>query len=688
MKRGKFMINVLLITRDEKRKEFLGNLLGSEYFILICGSEQTIEHLVPLVDLVIVDLSSIEREGLNVITRVRESRDSTVILGFGSEVKKEIVQAAREGGLGEYIDVDKDAALLSAVVKDKMEKKMLISGIEERKLSRDSFHSVPPLDKERTLSPEEWKFLEELSRFLIYGYDLNDLMQFFLGLLNKVFAIPRLCFMLKDKTKKNYRIRASLGMTEEAEEYVQLYPERGLVKFLAKEGTVLTKEHVLKTDYKTAYEIRRDMKLIQSNVVVPLSPHGELLGILGLGPKVTGDKMSPKEIKEVFLFCNQVGLAIQNLLFYEEMSCQKKYIENVLKDAASGVVSVDTEQKITTCNPRAQEVLNLGGYPSLVGQDMRKLPSPLGDLLFETLTQSTLHERKEVYVPGLKRWLGISTSQVKDTQGEASGSVMIFTDLTPVKYLQEEKEKAQKRDFLAQVAVRLSHELRNSLVPIKSLAELLPSKYLDEEFRKRLFFSVTKEIERIDSLIEHLVFFSQPLHLDRAAESFPSLITEILEKIRKKTPAERKIQLNVSCKEENLHVYVDRRAITEALSHIVDNSIEVVAEGAARIDINCEATDKLPDALPVKTPGKAVTQEPRQYVKIEIKDNGPGLPGKNVESNRIFDPFFTTKNRGIGLGLTISERIIKEHGGSIVPLSQEGNGATMAVYLPRYQPPT
>lgn len=682
------MVNILLITRDEKRKEFLNNLLGPEYFILTCRNEQRIERLVPLVDLVIVDLSSLEWEGLNVIARVRESRDSTVILGFGREVKKEIVQAARESGLGEYIDVDKDTALLSAVVKDKMEKKMLISGMEEEKLSGGSFHSVLPLDKERTLSLEEWKFLEELSRFLIHGYDLNDLMQFFLALLNKVFAIPRLCFMLKDKTKKNYRIRASLGMTEEAEEYVQLYPEQGLVKFLAKEGIVLTTEHVLKTDYKTAYEIKRDMKLIQSNVVVPLSPQGELLGILGLGSKVTGDKMSPKEIKEVFLFCNQVGLAIQNLLFYEEMSCQKKYIENVLKDAASGVISVDTEQRITTCNPRAQEVLNLGGYPSLVGEDMRKLPSPLGDLVFETLTQSTLHQRKEVYVPGLKRWLGISTSQVKDAQGEVSGSMMIFTDLTPIKYLQEEKEKVQKRDFLAQVAVRLSHELRNSLVPIKSLAELLPSKYLDEEFRKRLFSLVTKEIERIDSLIEHLVFFSQPLHLDRAAESFPSLITEILEKIKKKTPAERKIQSNVSCKEDSLQVYVDKRAISEAFSHIVNNSIEAAAEGAAKIDVSCETTDKLPDALPARTPGKAVTQEPRQYVKIEIKDNGAGLSGKNVDNNRIFDPFFTTKNRGIGLGLTISQSIIEEHGGSIVPLSEEGKGTTMVVYLPRYQPPT
>jgi len=276
---------------------------------------------------------------------------------------------------------------------------------------------------------------------------------------------------------------------------------------------------------------------------------------------------------------------------------------------------------------------------------------------------------------------------VKNAKGEVSGSMMIFTDLTPIKYLQEQKEKAQKRDFLAQVAVRLSHELRNSLVPIKSLAELLPSKYLDEEFRKRLFSVVTKEIERIDNLIERLVFFSQSLHLDKAAESLPSLITETLENVKKKTFTKREVQLNINCKEENLQVYVDKKTIIEAFGHIVSNSIEAVAEEAAKIDINCETTDKLPHTLSVRTRKKMVSQEPTEYVKIEIRDNGPGLPAKNMDKNNIFDPFFTTKNRGIGLGLTISQSIIEEHGGSIVPLSEQGKGTTMVVYLPRYRPP-
>jgi len=345
-----------------------------------------------------------------------------------------------------------------------------------------------------------------------------------------------------------------------------------------------------------------------------------------------------------------------------------------------------TEQRIVTCNYRARRILNLESYVNVIGKDIRKIASPLGDILFETFTQGTSYERKEVYVPALKRWLGVSTSQVKDADGQVSGSMMVFTDITAIKRLQEEREKTQKRDFLGQVAVRLSHELRNSLVPIKSLVELLPTRYSDREFQERLFFAVTKEMRRMENLVERLVFFSQPLYLDRRAESLPDLISETLEKVKRQLPSEKKIELNLDFREENLQVYIDRKAMVKALEYIVTNSVEAMVEGEVEIGITCGTMDKPPKNLLVTTEGEPDSKELKEYVKIEIRDKGPGLPETATDDN-IFDPFFTTKNRGIGLGLTISQSIVKEHGGGIVPLSEAGKGTTMIVYLPRYRAP-
>lgn len=680
------MANILFITREVKRKEFLSQLLGPEYFIIPADGDQgKIDSLLPAVDLVVVDFSSLAWESLDIISRVKELKQSAVILGLGRGIKKDVVQAARERGLTEYIDVDGDISLVPQFIREKMEKKMLTSRMQEEKVSTRRVPFSFPLKKERNFFVEEWQFFEEMSRFLIHGYNLDELLQFFLGLLSRRFGITRLCLLLKDKVKGNYRIRACLGLQEEIKEYVELDPRRGLANFLTTKGTVVTRESVLQADLKTAYQIKQEMKLIQSNVVVPLFPQGELIGILGLGPKITGEDMSLREIQQVFLFSNQVGLAIQNLLFYEQMGYQKKYIENVLENASSGVISVNIDKKITTCNPRAQKILNLESQ-NLIGKDIRTLPSPLGDLLYETLTQGTPHSRKEVYISGIKRWMGISATQMRDTEGKVIGAMMIFTDLTPIKHLQEEKKKAQKRDFLAQVAARLSHELRNSFVPIKSLAELLPSRYLDEEFQKRFFSVVTGEIERIDDLIERLLFFSQPLQLDKVAVSPFILIREAWDMVKEKIPQDKKVKFNTIPAGEDLLVYVDKKAMIEAFSHILNNCIEVAPQGKElMIEVCCQEVKTLPEFLIGEAGDKKVSPAPAGYVKIEFKDNGPGLTEK--DKNRIFDPFFTTKNRGIGLGLTISQSIIEEHGGIIFPVSEQGEGTSMVIYLTRYQLP-
>ena len=81
--------------------------------------------------------------------------------------------------------------------------------------------------------------------------------------------------------------------------------------------------------------------------------------MLGLGPKITGESVSEREIKQIFLICSHVGFAIQNLLFYEEMTYQKTCTENLLEHATSGILSADSEQRITSCNPRARQVLGL-----------------------------------------------------------------------------------------------------------------------------------------------------------------------------------------------------------------------------------------------------------------------------------------------------------------------------------------
>jgi len=284
--------------------------------------------------------------------------------------------------------------------------------------------------------------------------------------------------------------------------------------------------------------------------------------------------------------------------------------------------------------------------------------------------------------------LGTNSSQIKDAHGEVVGGMMIFTDLTPVRHLREIRKKAQKREFLGKVAQRLSHELRNSFVPIKSMVELLPAKYSDEEFREKLFGVAEREIGRIDALIDRLVFFSQTLHLDKVACGVGALVAASIERSKEMFADNKEVHYSANCPDDSLLVYVDQDALVEVFTHILNNSVEAVQGDAVEINIKCALASSLPDldAGAKSASGMAVAAS-GGYAMIEIRDNGPGFSAE--ASAEVFDPFFSTKNRGVGLGLTIVQTVVEEHGGAVVLDNTKGGvGAIVAVYLPRYCPPS
>jgi len=197
------MANILFISYEERRKRFLNSILGSEYFIIMGGVnyKNKIDNLIPLVDLVIIDFSSLRWEALDVVHRLKDY--PVPVLGMGKEVNKEIIQAARERGLAEYIDVEKGLGFISKFIRERTEKEMLISKVkEEKKAVKEYSPSFLFKEKGGIFYSEQWQFLEEISHFLIHGYNLRELMQFFLDLLAKMFGVTRICFLLKDRIKK------------------------------------------------------------------------------------------------------------------------------------------------------------------------------------------------------------------------------------------------------------------------------------------------------------------------------------------------------------------------------------------------------------------------------------------------------------------------------------------------------
>ncbi|MBN2372512.1 hypothetical protein JXL19_01820 [bacterium] len=117
---------------------------------------------------------------------------------------------------------------------------------------------------------------------------------------------------------------------------------------------------------------------------------------------------------------------------------------------------------------------------------------------------------------------------------------------------------------------------------------------------------------------------------------------------------------------------VDETQITQALNKLIINAVQAMPGGVA-IWLEAENVVIEKEELPISMPSG-------RYIRITVKDQGTGIPKKNI--GRIFDPFFTTKNMGNGLGLAITYSIIKRHSGYISVESEQGKGTTFTIYLP------
>ncbi len=463
--------------------------------------------------------------------------------------------------------------------------------------------------------------LKNFSRVLLASYDLDELLNSFLLLLREMLGVNRLYILLAEK--ENYVVKTAFGGIKEIVESVRLSPRCGLIRYLAKEGTIIDRERIDSLLYP---EINREMEIFGAQIAIPLMKKGELIGVLLLGRKVIGKVLTEEDLELLYFLTNQLGIAIENVFLYNKITSQKKYIETILENADTGVITIDEKERIVTFNPRAEKILGLKAS-MVIGKDIRNLPAQIADLLYESFSTGRTYHRYEIKLPPDKCYLGVNTSQLRNGQNQVVGSMMMFTDLSPVKHLEAQKKYTEKLEFLNEVSMHLSQELRSCLVPIKTFTELFPTKYLDEDYRTKFYSLVIKEIERLDSLVEKLLFFTQPLHLIRAPESIPNLIEESLFTL--KDIDFSSIEMDKNYEQDLPLIFVDKDYTIKALSNIFCNSIEGM-KGKGKLSIRCEK------------------DKSSSFVKIEIEDNGKGI--KKDYLSRVFDPFFTTHNKGIGIG--------------------------------------
>ena len=357
------------------------------------------------------------------------------------------------------------------------------------------------------------------------------------------------------------------------------------------------------------------------------------------------------------------------------LDAERARIEAVLESGPAGVLSLDRDGRILTCNRAALEMLGLAPDTVLAGAP----PEALGELLpdrgieavFADLPDATRKRqrpqtapaRREVSLGGKDDWktLEVKTSPLRApgaTGGfELLGHVIVIEDLTALL-------DAQKAATWTEAARRIAHEIKNPLTPIKLAAErmLRKSRNRDRSLDAAVEEGssvIVREVGNMLNLVDEFARYARMRRPQPRDVDVERLIGETVDLYRELKPGV-KVDARIEAGEDGLHAKVDADQMRSALVNLLDNAIAATTP-----------------------PGHVTVRAGRSngVFDLSVSDTGSGVP--KAAREKLFLPYFSTKGRGSGLGLAIVQRIVSDHNGSIRVEDNQPRGTTFSIELPQ-----
>ncbi len=505
------------------------------------------------------------------------------------------------------------------------------------------------------------QILRDFTKAFSTNFDLQSSLDQFLDALSTFLRPSRMSILVRRSSERVFEIKASRGLLEKIADQIRLREDDGLARWLIAEARILQRSEVEQAMPGTAHlDVCREMQILKATISMPLMTSGKLVGILNLGERVTGGSYTEDELDIVFSLASQIAVGIQDIELYQMAQTQKNFTEKILRYMSSGLITIDTQEHIQVCNHRAAEVFGKT-WADVLNADLRSLPSPLGDMLYETLHDGVTYEKEEVVVTADRLPLEVSTYQVLDEHLNLSGSVMVFQDLSSQKELEETRRRANQLDFLNKVAGRMAHEIKNPLVSIRTFIELMDEQYEDADFRHKFSSIVTQDIHTINIITEKLVGFTGQIayHFENGC------VNDVLSTIEYQLCTEKKgasadaveaavltrsnrredKPINLEYGKDLSHVEFDAEQLQKALMYIILFLMQV--------------SDR---QEPIHM---ASYQEPGPHSDVCISLTGRQVKIEPDEIERLFDPFASEHHIPVDVGPCVSQKILEEHGGQL-----------------------
>ena len=356
-----------------------------------------------------------------------------------------------------------------------------------------------------------------------------------------------------------------------------------------------------------------------------------------------------------------------SLQFSEERKALNKLTnlnQLILENISSGVMTIADDSLLTYINPAGLRILSMPER-DLIGTHWPDVfwDKPQQKTVDDFLNQAQTPEGAEVVLmhpDGKKVELVCTYSPMLDDKRQRIGAVITFTDLTILRMLELEIRDREKLSLMGEMAAGIAHELRNPLASIHGSLEVLRERGHFSNEGEKLVAVILKESDRLNRIINDFLKYAKDQKPKVQKVDLMELIDEVWSLLRYQGRVQGQVSLKSKVIPTTIKLRIDPEQIKQVFYNLLINSIEAMPQGG------------IIELLVQEQPGQ---------VKIQLKDNGVGVSAG--EKDKIWENFYSSKADGVGVGLTITKRIIEAHNGKIDLEGQVGRGTVVKIELPK-----
>lgn len=506
-----------------------------------------------------------------------------------------------------------------------------------------------------------------VSRLLSSKLDISELLTTIMRLASRVVGAERASLYLLDEKTQELYFDVALGLPEDVQKMRWRVGE-GIAGTCAKEGRSIIindaandPRHSKKADSASGFVTR-------SLLTCPMIIKGKVIGVVQAINRVDGE-FTDTDRNNFEAFASQAAIAIENSRLFSSVKEEKRKLDLVFRRIKEGAILTDTAGGILLINSAARTYLEHDKYKFTVidaaFQDFEVNP-PLRTVVADKENHSHFElyraVPKKLYMDGTAIKLFKEDGEGGQTQ---EGVLWIISDVTARKL-----EETMARNFLSLI----SHKFKTPLASINGFAQILG----DEAGKnpafpgiiKKASDTITSQGQKLNRLVESLLNFVMidslgPSELDRIEFDAAEFFGEVAEAARiwlKDTPG---VSIKIAVPEP-VRIKADRKLLASALKGVIDNAVKFNQGKDKLVILSAQARDG--------------------FSLISVGDNGPGIPGEELEN--IFNKFyqveasFTGQVEGWGLGLALLKKIAELHGGRVFAKSQLQKGSAITIALP------